>query len=280
MGIQSFLITSTIFPIACVLFGPISEVMEPAHSPPTVHSDEERQTKRARIHNEMFQIPEETIGVVIGKGGSKIKEIKSNTGVGVILGSRDSAVDGMINVTLRGNKEGCDDAKQIILDLISKLTEMFQIPEDTIGVVIGKGGSKIKEIKSNTRVDVFLGSRDSAVDGMITVTLRGKKEGCDDAKKIIMDLICEPTDVFEIPEEKVGVVIGKQGSKIQEIREFFGVGVYVGPMDSAVDGRNVSLRGNKEDRDKAKVYIMDLISDLCELEESDGWISDGACSDL
>ena len=208
MGIQSFLITSTIFPIACVLFGPISEVMEPAHSPPTVHSDEERQTKRARIHNEMFQIPEDTIGVVIGKGGSKIKEIKSNTGV-----------------------------------------------------------------------DVFLGSRDSAVDGMIMVTLRGKKEGCDDAKKIIMDLICEPTDVFEIPEEKIGVVIGKQGSKIQEIREFFGVGVYVGPMDSAVDGRNVSLRGNKEDRDKAKVYIMDLISDLCELEESDGPFSDGACSD-
>ncbi|XP_063677015.1 far upstream element-binding protein 1-like [Bolinopsis microptera] len=278
---------------------------------------------------EVFEISENKCGLVIGKGGSKIQEIRSNagvdvnlgdrvsavdgmmkvylwgdkegcdkakkiimnliseqslsavakTGVRVSVGSRDSTVGGLIKVTLKGHKEGCDEAKKIIMNLISKLTEEFEIPEDMSGVVIGKGGSKIKEIKSNTGVDVIVGSRDSAVDGMIKVTLMGNKEGCDDAKKIIMDLICEPTEVFEIPADKSGVVIGKQGSQIQEIREL-GVGVYVGPMDSAVDGMiKISLRGNKEKCDHAKDFIMELISDLCELEESDGPFSDGACSD-
>ena len=158
---------------------------------------------------EYLKIPEDRCGLVIGKGGSKIKEIRSETGVRVNVGSRDSAVNGMIKVTLKGDKQGCDGAKNIILELISEQTEVFEIPMDRIGQVIGERGSKVEEIKWKTGVIVSVGDWDSAVDGMIKVTLKGDKKGYDEAKTIIMDLIYQSTAVFEIPVDMIGMVMDK-----------------------------------------------------------------------
>ena len=91
-----------------------------------------------------------------------------------------------------GDKVGYDEAKRIILDLISGPTEVFEIPRDMRGVVFGKGGSKLKEIKSETGVIINVGSRDSAVNGMIEVCLYhicGDKQACGEAKMIIMVLV-------------------------------------------------------------------------------------------
>ena len=213
-----------------------------------------------------FEIPEDMSGVVIGKRGSKIKEIRSETGVRVNVGSRDSAVNGMIKVTLKGDKQGCDEAKNIILELISEQTEVFEIPKDRSGQVIGEGGSKVKEIESKTGVRVNVRSGKSAVNGMIKVTLRGNKEGCDEAKKIINELISEPIEVFKIPEYMIGVVKGQQGSRIQEIQSETGVEAILGSRDSAVCGMvKVTLMGNKEGCEEAKRIIMDIISEPTEV---------------
>ena len=215
-----------------------------------------------------FEIPEDMSGVVIGKRGSKIKEIRSETGVRVNVGSRDSAVNGMIKVTLKGDKQGCDEAKNIILELISEQTEVFEIPKDRSGQVIGKRGSKVKEIESKTGIRVNVTSSKSAVNGMIKVTLRGNKEGCDEAKKIINELISEPIEVFKIPEYMIGVVKGQQGSRIQEIQSETGVEAILGSRDSAVRGMvKVTLMGNKQGCEEAKRIIMDLISEPTEVFE-------------
>ena len=83
----------------------------------------------------------------------------------------------------------CDEAKKIIMDLISEPTVVFEIPDDMIGVVIGKGGSKVKEIKSETGVRISVQSIYSAVDGMIKVGLWGNKLECTEVESIIMELI-------------------------------------------------------------------------------------------
>ena len=82
---------------------------------------------------------------------------------------------------------------------------MFKIPVymSYIGNVIGGRGFKFKiKLENQTRVRVNVGSRDSAVNGMIKVTLKGDKQGCDEAKNIILELISEQTEVFEIYEHR------------------------------------------------------------------------------
>ena len=227
-----------------------------------------QQTRSNVEPTEVFEIPEDKCGLVIGKGGSKIQEIRSTAGVDVNLGDRDSAVNGMMKVYLWGDKEGCDKAKKIIVDIISEPSVEFEIPEDKCGVVIGKRGSKIKEIRSETGVRVNVRSRDSAVNGMIKVTLKGDKQGCDEAKNIILELISEQTEVFEIPEDRSGQVIGERGSKVKEIESKTGVRVNVRSSKSAVNGMiKVTLMGNKEGCDEAKTIIMDLISQPTEVFE-------------
>ncbi|XP_063677014.1 far upstream element-binding protein 3-like [Bolinopsis microptera] len=232
---------------------------------------EKQQTQQTRIHvepTEVFEIPEDKCGLVIGKRGCKIQKIRSEAGVGVNLWDRNSAVDGMMKVYLWGDKKGCDKAKKIIMNLISESTEVFEIPEDMSGIVIGKGGSKVKQIRSETGVRVSLGSRDSALNSMIKVTLMGNKEGCDEAKTIIMNLISVVIKVFEIHKVMSGVLIGKGGSKVKQIQSETGVTVSVGSRDSAVGGMiKVTLIGNKEGCDKAKKVIMDIISEPTEVFE-------------
>ena len=86
-----------------------------------IYQDEPRSPQKSGDGDatEEFEIPEDKCGLVIGSRGSKIREIQSDTGVGVNVGSRDTAVNGLIKVTLKGDKEKCDHAKKIILDLIS-----------------------------------------------------------------------------------------------------------------------------------------------------------------
>ena len=68
----------------------------------------------------VFEIPDDMIGVVIGKGGSKVREIRSETGLRFSVQSSHSAVDGMIEVRLWGNKLECTEVESIIMELISE----------------------------------------------------------------------------------------------------------------------------------------------------------------
>ena len=67
-------------------------------------------------------------------------------------------------VSEKRDKEGCDEARKITMNLISEEIEVFEKPEDMRAVVIGKG---IQQILSKIKVRVSVGSKDSAVDGMM-----------------------------------------------------------------------------------------------------------------
>ena len=102
----------------------------------------------------------------------------------------------MIKVYLCGkyvSTEGCGKAKKIILDSISEPTEVFEIREDMVDVMISQGVSKIQEIQSETGFRVNVGFSNSAVlvYGMTKVYLWGDKKECAVAKNIILDLLSD-----------------------------------------------------------------------------------------
>jgi len=162
----------------------------------------------------------------------------------------------------------------------------FNVFNSNLARIIGKGGSNIQDIMSQSSATIDINKRDS--DGTITpVVIKGSQLNCDHAKKMI-DEICvkfnglcegsggttnsngggfgsmassgddgprEEEDIW-IPEDKCGRVIGRGGSKIQEIQDESGANVKVHGRETAEDGKvKVTLSGSAGQRAKAKEII-------------------------
>ena len=63
----------------------------------------------------------------------------------------------------------------------------------------------------------------------------------------------QPDEVMDIPKDKVGLVIGKKGWRLQEIKEQSGARVDV------IDDK-VHLRGTPEQCEKAKKHIKEILN--------------------
>lgn len=166
----------------------------------------------------------------------------------------------------------------------------FNVYNSNLARIIGKGGSNIQDIMAQSSAQIDINKRDS--DGTITpVVIKGSQLNCDHAKKMI-DEICvkfnglcegsggttssngggfggggfggmaaaddgpkEDEDIW-IPEDKCGRVIGRGGSKIQEIQDESGANVKVHGRETAEDGKvMVTLNGSTAQRAKAKEII-------------------------
>lgn len=238
-----------------------------------------------------FEIPEEKCGLVIGSRGSKIREIQQDTGVGVNVGSRDTAQGGMITVTLTGEQDRCDHAQKVIMDLISDsetgagtggfddvlqpaYSTTIKIPADMTRRLIGPQGATIRDIQDQSGAQVDVARRNTVVDGEIVVTLTGPEESCDIARSAIKNLIDESTNsetmMMWIEESMCGLIIGSRGSKIRSIQDNSGANVKIDKRNEARDGKvQVTITGNESQCADAKQEIEEIISESSNKESND-----------
>ena len=161
----------------------------------------EQESDGSPVAKDKISVPSNKVGKIIGRRGAMIRELQEKSGCKIDV--TDEQVEGQTVIRLSGAVEDIEKAKVLLARIYQddsrsnqqgqegEPTEQFDIPEDKCGLVIGSRGSKIREIQSDTGVGVNVGSRDTAVGGMIKVTLRGDKGRCDEAKKIIMELISD-----------------------------------------------------------------------------------------
>jgi len=238
-----------------------------------------------------FEIPEDKCGLVIGSRGSKIREIQQDTGVGVNVGSRDTAVQGLIKVTLTGEAERCENAQKVIMDLISdsdvgggaggfeeakeaQFSTTMSIPADMTRKLIGPQGATIRDIQDKTGAQVDVARRNTVVNGEIVVTLTGAEDCCDSAKDAIKALVEESTGseqvMMWIEESMCGLIIGSRGSKIRSIQDNSGANVKIDKRNEARDGKvQVTITGNEVQCADAKTEIEDIISESGNKESGD-----------
>ena len=152
--------------------------------------------------DEDIWIPEDKCGRVIGRGGSKIGEIQDDTGCNVKVHGRESAEDGKVMVTLTGSPGQRAKAKGIIEGLTADRGGGggggFNMPADAeplemwvesgrLGRVVGKGGTKIREIQDlfSVRVDI---KKEEIKDDDTMVILTGSPASTQQAKEYIDEL--------------------------------------------------------------------------------------------
>lgn len=128
--------------------------------------------------------------------------------------------------------------------------EKVPVPNDRVGLVIGKGGITIKEIMSKTRTQIQVPREaDKENPNFRSIIITGDPTDVLNAKKYIMEIVDGqmgsippgiPITTMNIPDDKVGLIIGKKGSIIQDIQ--LKSKAYIQIPGRCVEGSNPPVR--------------------------------------
>ncbi|XP_048582142.1 uncharacterized protein LOC125561789 isoform X2 [Nematostella vectensis] len=167
-----------------------------------------RMAQRDFFTREIF-IPEHAMGMVIGKKGRMLEEIKHKTRVRPII---DKSRHGCI--ILQGSRTDVQKAKRMIEDIVESIQQPEVIPLGAkTSRVIGEGGRSINSIRSQSGARIQI-KEDKAY-------IRGTQEQKSKAKDLINKLltsVSSGTCVF-IPEHLARHVIGKHGQRIKDLKQ-------------------------------------------------------------
>jgi len=163
----------------------------------------------------VFNVPSDKVGLLIGRGGSKIREIQQLSGANVYIAKVSlPATQHLREVTLSGTEEQVASAREKIDALMNdpaysngprpdgrnfpnEPKKTLQIPSTAVGLVIGRGGEQIRQIIQETsciihiekEAEAQMAGRTPPHPGYQNVYLRGTDEAVVKAEKAIMDLV-------------------------------------------------------------------------------------------
>ncbi|KAK2168983.1 hypothetical protein LSH36_13g26095 [Paralvinella palmiformis] len=164
----------------------------------------------------VIEVPSQEIRRIIGRGGTKIRELEQGSGCRIKINKeRDNGVTA--GIELVGSEDAQSAAQQMINDVVASSqssgygngqssfgrsqggfggsrggfggegTLEMEIANRDVARVIGRGGSKIRELQdeSSTRIQINK-DRDNGVTTVVEI--RGSEEGQQRAKQLIEDL--------------------------------------------------------------------------------------------
>ncbi|EFN61569.1 Vigilin [Camponotus floridanus] len=198
---------------------------------------------------------------IIGNKGDNIKEIRDKFNQ-VQITIPGPAEKGDI-VKIRGPKEDVDKCHKHLMKLVKELNESNHVLEVPIfkqfhKFVIGKGGVNIRKIREETQTKIDLPAEGEKSD---VITITGKKENVEKAKEMIQKIQNElaniVTEEITIPPKFYNSLIGTGGKLIHSIMEDCG-GVTIKFPTAESKSDKVSIRGPKDDVEKAKAQLLEL----------------------
>ncbi|KAG8181824.1 hypothetical protein JTE90_001478 [Oedothorax gibbosus] len=190
----------------------------------------------------VIKIESNYIGRIIGRGGSKIQELQDESGAQIKI-LKESEADGCTSVKLTGSAEAREAAKTMIEELASDGGRM--------SINRSNYGFNNSGLQNNSNVNSY---------GSNSGNWRNDSANQDAPNRI--NISNGETSVIQIDSTYVGRVIGRGGSKIQELQDESGAQIKI-LKDSEADGcTSVKLTGSDEAREKAKVMIEELTTDV------------------
>lgn len=138
-------------------------------------------------------IPLNRVGLVIGKGGETIRELQELSGAKVQL-VQESVVDQSSSerfISITGDQGNIEKAKQMINDLVYQTGRagafipsmggkgqslVIQVPEASVGAIIGRRAENLKQLQSLTATRIFVDTSPNTKGPTRSVTISGPTE--------------------------------------------------------------------------------------------------------
>ncbi|XP_066859573.1 poly(rC)-binding protein 4 isoform X2 [Anser cygnoides] len=166
-------------------------------------------------------IPASQCGSLIGKAGAKIREIRESTGAQVQV-----AGDLLPNSTERAvTVSGVPDTIiQCVRQICAVILEGFSM-QGQYGGVSPAEVTKLQQLSGHTVPFTSLGHPPSMVPGLDSSSQSSSQE-------------------FLVPNDLIGCIIGRHGSKISEIRQMSGAHIKIGNQTEGSSERHVTITGS------------------------------------
>lgn len=211
--------------------GPHSSADRPPFSPGGDHS--------ARVGDvwKTVYVPTTCVGLVIGRNGETIRNLQDRSGAEIkVTPDEEAPPDSETrSILISGTEDAIATAHQLISEIVMDarsrrppqsgpqvgtsingqpvVLEVLTIPNEKVGLIIGKRGAAIRELQSKSGAKIQVTKDESAIqsDGSRPVTITGIRQHVDEAKamianKINMPLMTSPpvTPVFNNPSQPGG----------------------------------------------------------------------------
>uniref|UniRef100_A0A0K0EML0 K Homology domain-containing protein n=1 Tax=Strongyloides stercoralis TaxID=6248 RepID=A0A0K0EML0_STRER len=151
---------------------------------------------------ELMEIPDHTVGLVIGKGGEQIQNIQAQCGCRVQMATTANARN-CREVTLTGNKDAILKARNMINDIVNTVKQgspsstqprvihaEMSIPGRKCGLIIGKNGDTIKNLQQQTGAKMMLIQETHTTSDLPKILkINGAYEQVEAAKKAVLDIL-------------------------------------------------------------------------------------------
>lgn len=160
-------------------------------------------------NSQTIQIPSTKVGLVIGRGGETIRDLQDRSGarIAVTPTPHDHTSD-MRTVTITGDDHAIQQAKGFIEEIVNDTAPRggyggggggyqssppvtMTVPQETIGLVIGRGGETVKALQLQSRAKIQVQQVDPSVPPPAerTINLFGPPEAIEYAKQLIMEKV-------------------------------------------------------------------------------------------
>ncbi|KAJ3299161.1 DNA-directed DNA polymerase eta rad30 [Borealophlyctis nickersoniae] len=196
-------------------------------------------------------IPDNMVGLVIGRGGESMKKIEKTCNVRVQFAPAVSGEDDRI-ATISGADEDIQRAQELIWGLIS------QGPRGVVASLPGPGTQVLQ---------------------MSVPSSKGTQNAVEAARMLIEELVASYpatkmapsssstayppalpiTDTIQVHTERVGLIIGRGGEVVKNIQAQCGVKINIEPSANAEGNRNVTITGPPEGVERAKDAVYDRV---------------------
>lgn len=214
-----------------------------------------------------LKVPNAMVGFVIGKGGEHIQKLQSQTGAHVQIAREQDMKPGDTHrsIVLKGNPDAVAECKRMIDEVISSRQQntmsgfgqpkqhtqremdhsfivKVKVPNNKVGIIIGKGGATIKTIQERTGAQVQIPSvPDEDNPNLRTLCIGGDSIESVEAAQLEITIALQQsaqaagapvggsqyaamqppqtsTSFVLVPDDRVGVIIGKAGATIKELQ--------------------------------------------------------------
>ncbi|KAI8985967.1 hypothetical protein BDB01DRAFT_842803 [Pilobolus umbonatus] len=229
------------------------------------------------VHQEELTVPNQMVGLIIGKGGESLKRIERLAGVKDQIRIGRDMINQIINdaqsnsMNGNGNNSSYDHANL----QHGQHSTILNVPVSKVGLVIGRGGETIRDFEERSKAKILIASDSTGdINNERAITLVGDDTAIKHAKGLIEDIVYgngqharswgqgdkpygsdhgsgygrgEERIYVTIPTTSVGLIIGRGGETVRALQEQSGARIKVDATgDRNSEERTVNISGDPQ----------------------------------
>ncbi|KAK7740349.1 hypothetical protein SLS63_001552 [Diaporthe eres] len=168
-----------------------------------------------------IMVPDRTVGLIIGRGGETIRDLQERSGCHVNIVGESKSVNGLRPVNLIGPYAAAAQAKDLIMEIVDsdsrngnsgggggggggnqhqgrpnqrdnshdKINDAIFVPNEAVGMIIGKGGETIREMQNQTGCKINVSQQPAPGEAEREIELVGNRDAIERAKRAIEDKV-------------------------------------------------------------------------------------------